>query len=369
MQQSSSNDIAVRSAFDEYCAGLELPEFAVPFEASPAYPVVQYSKGVLVVSGRKDMKYTGWHIAIEQSAELDGYFDKMGIPVVRVRHMNGSEGSYWQLDSITGYLLMKSVPLDHGADSWKQSGIACVWNDCKGTYVHGSQLQCLFFLKGLMDLGYTQPLTLTFSRTVTGQFISGVLRRQEALLDAITRALAKHGRVASLASYAYWVELLPSQEEFTTKKGASYFPPSTTIELTPDYVRTHQADPTHIATIEEFLPSWDGWCESASKMLLEPPRDNNRDAEAEATEPPKEAKLPDEKAAPPRDETITASNDALYRSALREKRRAMDARIIVDDYDWFSLLEICGFVEFKDPQDIVKLHKAIKARMAEQSAS
>ncbi len=274
------------TVLDDYAAAANLPEYAAPVQPSMSFPVIRYAKGVLVVSGKKPMKYTGWHIQTEQNAELDDLLEAQGIQAVRVRHLSGKEETYWSLDSIKGYILCTGVPVSYGPEVHQTTGIPYVWNDYKGTYVYGSQLQCLFYMKGLLELGYTEPLVLSFSRTVTEQFVNKVLRRQEALIETVKKALRKREKPANLGFYAYWVELVKGTEETTTKGGGSYFPPVTTIPapLTPDYLREHQTPAEHKEIIEAFLPMLPAWAEATSARLQEPPRmvNGNHDAPAEA---------------------------------------------------------------------------------------
>jgi hypothetical protein len=353
MMMNNNTDITMRTAFDAYVAGLELPAYAVPFEASSNFPMIRYAKGVTVISGRKPAKYTGWHIQVEQSVELDSLFEQKDIPCVRVRHLSGNEENYWQLDSLEGYILCKSVPAEYGPDAWHQTGIAHVWNEHKESYAYGSQLQCLIFLKGLLDLGYTQPLVLSFSRTVTDHFIRNVLRRQEVILEAVKRALRKCSKPDNVAFYAYWVELVRAEEEVATKGGGSYFPPATTIELTADYVRSHQATPEHLEIIESFLSSWDAWAESASKLLLEPPRDNTSLSSEETEAKPETSE----------DVTIKAVSVALYKAALKGKLHAIESGLISNDQGWISLLQYLEIEEFKTGKDIAKLNAGIEKLM------
>lgn len=365
-------DIAIRTALDEYIAGLELPSYAVPFEASPDFPMIRYAKGVNVVSGRKPMKYTGWHIGIEQSAELDSFFESMGVPVVRVKHLSGNEESYWQLDSIKGYILCKSVPSEYGPNSWQKTGIAHVWNEHKDSYSYGSQLQCLFFMKGLLELGYTQPLVLSFSRTVTEHFIQKVLRRQEAFLEAIKRDLRKHGKVANLASYAYWLTLAKSEEEATTKGGGSYCPPIMVVAppLTVEYVQEHQADPAHLEIIESFVPMWDAWAQSASQRLMEPPRDNETRVAQQDCEAVSKHQERGEA-----DPTIIISGQipessmlALYNAIWQAKQRGIRGGLFTEEAEWWTLLSEIGIAEFTQAH-IGILNKAITALLDEAEAS
>lgn len=359
-----SQDITIRTAFDEYVAGLELPSYAVPFEASPDFPMIRYAKGVMVVSGKKPAKYTGWHIGIEQSAELDALFEEMGVPVVRVKHMGGNEESYWQLDSIKGYILCKSVPSEYGPDSWKKTGVCHVWNEQRDTYAYGSQLQCLFFMKGLLELGYEYPLVLSFSRTVTEHFIQKILRRQEAMLEAVKRAMLKRGKTVNLAFYAYWVELLKSEEEVATKGGGSYFPPVTTITppLTAQYLAEHQALPEHLEIIESFVPQWDAWAEATSKLLLEPPRED-----AKTQEETEENDASDKITSINKDATIKAANDALYKAAMKARQKAFDAQLCKNDRDWLALCETANITEFNKPDDIRVINDLIKELMNKAS--
>lgn len=275
---------------DEYAATAELPECVAPVQPSLIFPHIRYAKGVLVVSGKKPTKYTGWHIQTEQSAELDALLESQSIQPVRVRHHSGNEETYWSLDTIKGYILCNAVPGSYGPLSW-QTGIPYVWNQYAGTYAYGSQLQCLFFMKGLLELGYTQPLVLSFSRTVTEHFVNKVLRRQEALIEAIRKALRKRQKPAALGFYAYWLELSKGTEEVTTKGGGSYFPPMTAIpaSLTADYVWEHQTPIEHLAIIESFLPTMLQWAEVTSRRLQEPSRVNgNSNGTNTEPEPPVE---------------------------------------------------------------------------------
>jgi hypothetical protein len=362
-----NQDIAIRTALDEYVAGLELPEYAVPFVASPDFPVIKYHKGVNVVSGFKPTKYTGWHIAIEQSAELDNLFASMGIPVVRVKHLGGDEVNYWQLNTIDGYILCRSVPpiKGYGPDVWQSTGVPYVWNDCKDTYMYGSQLQVLFFLKGLLDLGYTQPLILTLSRTVTEHFVQKVLRRQEAFLEAVKRAFRKSGKVANLAFYAYWMTIAKDEEETTTKGGGSYYSPAMVIAppLTIEYVREHQALSAHLEVIESFIPQWDTWAQAASQRLLEPPRDNAVESSEEATGEASDKVTPITK-----DATVKAANDALYKAAMKARQKAFDAQLCKNDRDWVALLETAGITEFTKPDDIRVINDLIKELMSNKAS-
>lgn len=271
---------------EDYAASVDLPSYAAPVEPSYSFPLVLYAKGVTVVSGRKPYKHTGFLIETEQSAEVDSLFDSQGTPAVRVRHRSGTEGVYWQLETLKGYFLCKAVPDGYGPDVWEHSGIPYIWNPYKDTYVYGSQLQCLFFSQGLMQLGYTQPLVLTFSRTVTAHFVNKVLHRQEAFINAIKKALAKHGKPDALGIYAYWAELCKG-EEVTVKNGGSYFAPAIAMPspLTVGYAKTHQTPPDHQAIIESFLPLLPTWAEATSTRLLAPPRDNGNGVATQAPEP------------------------------------------------------------------------------------
>ena len=275
---------------EDYAAEAELPACAAPIEASLTFPLVQYAKGVLVVSGRKPQKYTGFQIETEQSTELDALFEAQGLTPVRVRHQNKKEGNYWQLPSIAGYILCKAIPDGYGPDVWK-TGIPYVWNNHKDTYMFGSQLQCIFFSSGLIKLGYTQPLVLTFSRTVTEHFVSKVLRRQEWMINAVKKALKRQNKPADhLAFYSYGMELVKG-EEVMTKDGGSYFAPAIAMPspLTVAYVKRQQTPASHLAIIEEFLPALPQWAEAASFRLMQPPRENGA-VQAAASEPePEEA--------------------------------------------------------------------------------
>ena len=281
----ASNADEANTNLDEYAQQAELPVYAAPVEPSFSFPLVQYAKGVLIVSGRKQQKHTGFQIEMEQSAELDALLEGQS-NAVRVRHRNGTEGNYWQLETLKGYILCKAVPDGYGPQVWQHTGMAYVWNPYKDTYMYGSQLQCLFFSQGLLQLGYTQPLVLTFSRTVTEHFVNKVLRRQEAMLNAVKKALKRQDKPADLAFYAYWLEICKG-EEVTVKNGGSYFAPALAMPtpLTVGYVKSHQAPAEHLAIIEEFLPALPQWAEAASARLLQPPRDTNANA-AEEPEPP-----------------------------------------------------------------------------------
>jgi hypothetical protein len=282
-------------SLDAYAQEAALPPYAAPAEPSYSFPLVQYAKGVLVVSERKPRKHTGFQIETEQNAELDALLDSQGVKVVRVRHRNGTEGDYWQLETLKGYLLCTAVPATYGPEEWKRTGIAYVWNEWRNTYMYGSQLQCIFFSQGLIQLGYTSPLVLTFSRTVTEHFINKVLRRQEAVLSAVSKALKHQNKPADLAFYSYGVELCKG-EEVTTKGGGSYYapaitmPPPNPIREFVDYIKAHQTPTEHLAIIEEFLPFLPQWAGTASMRLLQPPRDNGNFAtpEPEQMEEPAE---------------------------------------------------------------------------------
>ena len=251
-----------------------------------SFPLIRYAKGVTVVSSRKPTKYTGFHIGLEQSAELDDLLSSLGVPAVRVKHKSGNEENYWQLDTLKGYILCTAVPVGHGPEVWRKTGVPYVWNEHANTYNYGSQLQCMLFLMGLLEAGYTAPLVLHLSRTVTEHFLTKVLGRQAAMVELVKKALKRQGKPHDLAIYAYWLELVKSSEEYTTKNGGSYYPPVTTIPapLTGGYLRSHEAPPEHIAAVEAFLPILPQWAEAASARLQEPPRDTGTAAEPE--EPP-----------------------------------------------------------------------------------
>jgi hypothetical protein len=265
---------------DDYAVAAELPLYVAPVVPSMSFPLIRYAKGVTVVSGRSAKKYTGFHIGTEQSAELDDLFEIMGVPAVRVKHKSGNEESYWQLDSIKGYILATAVPDSYGPQAWRKTGIPYVWNEHRDTYNYGSQLQLLFFMKGLLELGYLSPLVLTLSRTVTDHFVHKVLYRQAAMIEAVKKALKKRGKSDDIAFYAYWLELIKSSEEVTTKGGGSYYPLVTTIPgpLTVGYVKSHEAPLEHVTAVEAFLPILPQWAEATSAKLLEPPRDSDNAA-------------------------------------------------------------------------------------------
>lgn len=269
-----SNPDETNSNIDDYGATADLPAFAAPIEPTLLFPMIRYAKGVTVVSGAKPIRYTGFHIQTEQSAELDALLEDQGVSSVRVRHQNGNEATYWQLDSIKGSILCTAIPSSYNPEAWK-SGMAYVWNTHRDTYAYGSQLQCLFFAKGLLEVGYAQPMVLSLSRTVTEHFTSRVLRRQEAMIATIKKALKNHGKPDELAFYAYWLELIKG-EEVTTKGGGSYFAPALTMPspLTVEYIKTHETPREHLAIIESHLPILPQWAQAASARLLEPPREN-----------------------------------------------------------------------------------------------
>jgi hypothetical protein len=285
----------VNTNLEDYAQQVELPPYAAPVEPSFSFPLVQYAKGVVVVSGRRPQKHTGFLIETEQSAEVDGLFEGQGMPTVRVRHRNGTEGVYWQLETLKSYILCKAVPDGYGPDVWERTGIAYVWNPYRDTYLFGSQLQCLLFSQGLLQLGYTQPLVLTLSRTVTTHFVNRVLRRHEAMINAIKKALKKHNKPDGIGFYGYWMELVKG-EEVTVKNGGSYFAPAIAMPspLTVGYVREHQTPADHQAIIESFLPVLPQWAQEASARLVRPPREINDSVTQEEPEPLEEVPEPED---------------------------------------------------------------------------
>jgi hypothetical protein len=288
--QVAATDDENNPNLDDYAQQADLPLYVAPITPSLNFPLIKYSKGVTVVSGIKPQKKTVFHIGIEQSAEIDTIFEGQGVPAVRVRHKNGNEESYWEFESIKGYILCTAVPDSYGPDAWRRTGIPYVWNEHRDTYNYGSQLQCLFFMKGLLEVGYTQPLVLTLSRTVTEHFVNKVLHRQAAMIEAVKKAMKKRGKSDEIAFYAYWLELVKSPEEVTTKGGGSYYPPITTIPgpLTVGYVKEHQAPLAHVTAVEAYLPVLAQWAEATSAKLLEPPRDNAAAAPEQPEQPGEE---------------------------------------------------------------------------------
>src|SRR5436305_916689 len=249
----------------DYAEQVELPEYAAPAQLTYNFPLVQYGKKVTVVSTRKPTTYTGFLIAVEQDPTLDGIFEEQGVNEVRIRHLNGTEDSYWQFDTIICYLLCTAVPTFYGPDSWQQTGVAYVWNEHQNAYTHGSQLQCMIFLKGLLDIGYNQPLVLTLSRTVTEHFMSKVMRRHEAMIAAVKNALKKQNKPNNLSFYAYWMEIIKSAEEVTLKNGGTYHPPalSMPLPLTVGFLKQHQTPRSHLEVIESYLPILPEWAQAA----------------------------------------------------------------------------------------------------------
>src|SRR6266536_3914556 len=111
-------------SIDNYAAAAELPPYAAPLQRSYSFPLLQYGNKVTIVSGRRPAAYTGFLIGTEQDATLSDLFEQGDASQVRIRHRNGTEDSYWQFDSIKGYILCHAIPIEYGPDAWQRTGVA-----------------------------------------------------------------------------------------------------------------------------------------------------------------------------------------------------------------------------------------------------
>src|SRR6267154_1199728 len=68
---------------DGYAQQAKLPIYAAPVVPSLSFPLIQYAKGVTVVSGKKPTKMTSYMIETDQSAELDAIFEQWGASELR----------------------------------------------------------------------------------------------------------------------------------------------------------------------------------------------------------------------------------------------------------------------------------------------
>lgn len=171
----------------------------IRFERGPARrpapvitdPVIQWSTGLPT----KDRTlYAGWLVEIKDGQdELGAAMTAAGFKPVTIKHGSGQFVTHWALPSVSLFLVadgmqtmaeMKQTPDRYGiAFGWKRQDDGRM----------KSVLRCRVFVRELLAVGYDEPLLLTLSGTVTGDFLGG-LERQYAALDAIDALRQEQGK-------------------------------------------------------------------------------------------------------------------------------------------------------------------------------
>jgi hypothetical protein len=93
-----------------------------------------------------------------------------------------------------------------------------------------------------------------------------------------------------------------------------------------------------------------------SPVDRKPVEENKQQAQQKQQLPPPEQQ----------DATIKAANSGLYKAALANKKRALKAEIIHNDYEWNGLLDYAEITEFKGSDDLKKLNETINQLIADR---
>lgn len=133
-----------------------------------------------------------------------------------------------------------------------------------------SQLKARVFLRELLELGYTEPLTLSVKSTLTGDVLAA-LTRQYDVLDAIDALRTQQGKAALHPPfYACSIPIGPGQEVqrgATQKKGI--VPPVALVPtpITREYLVEHYIRKEWVAPIEALLDATVAWSVATSAQI------------------------------------------------------------------------------------------------------
>ncbi len=249
----------------------------IRFERGPARrpapiitdPVIQWSTGLPT----KDRTlYAGWLVEIKDGQEeLGDAMSRAGLQPITIKHGSGQFVTHWALPSVRLFLVadgmqtmaeMKQTPDRYGiAFGWKRQ------DDGRSKSV----LRCRVFVRELLAVGYQEPLLLTLSGTVTGDFLAG-LERQYVALDAIDALRVEQGKPAlNPPFYALAIPFVAGTDVSRGQAGASkeIAPPLVQMPdpITRAYLAAQYIKADWVPLIESRLDATIAWSISESKRI------------------------------------------------------------------------------------------------------
>lgn len=234
-----------------------------------ADPMIQWSTGLPT----KDRSlYAGWLVEIKDGQdELGGAMTQAGMKPITIKHGSGQLVQHWALPRASLFIVADGMQtLAEMKQTSERYGIAFGWQR-KDDGRAKSVLRCRVFVRELLAVGYAEPLLLTISGTITGDFLSG-LERQYAALDAIDALRREQGKAElNPPFYALSIPFGAGPDVVRGQAGASkeIAPPLAAIPdpITRAYLLAQYITNAWAALIEDHLDDTIRWSVSESKRI------------------------------------------------------------------------------------------------------
>lgn len=155
----------------------------------PREPLLQWATGLTTT---KRELYAGWFVEVGTHADLDGAMEAAKIGRVQIRHGSGNVVTHWALPEASLFVICDGVQtMLEMRESEERYGIAFGWRVGEGR--PQSVLRCRVLVQELCAVGYCQPLLLSLKSTLTGDFLSALIRHYETLdtINPIRKAAGK----------------------------------------------------------------------------------------------------------------------------------------------------------------------------------
>jgi hypothetical protein len=232
-------------------------------------PMIQWSTGLPT----KDRTlYAGWLVEIKDGQdELGAAMLQAGYEPIVIKHGNGQFVSHWALPNVSLFIIADGMQtMAEMKQTQERYGIAFGWKKQDDGRMK-SVLRCRVFVRELLQAGYDEPLLLTLSGTITGDFLRG-LEGQYATLDAIDALRIEQGK-AKLAPpfYALSIPFVAGADVTRGQAGMSkdISPPQAAIPepVTRAYLTTNYIKAAWVPLIESRLDDTISWSVSESRRI------------------------------------------------------------------------------------------------------
>jgi hypothetical protein len=156
----------------------------------PREPLLQWATGLTT----KDRQiYAGWLVEVGKDFDLDAAMEQAKIGRVTIKHGSGNLVTHWALETASLFIVCDGVQsIAEMASTQERFGIAFGWRRTEDGRQQ-SVLRCRVLIQELCAVGYCQPLLLSLKSTLTGDFLSALIKHYETLdsINPIRKASGK----------------------------------------------------------------------------------------------------------------------------------------------------------------------------------
>jgi hypothetical protein len=231
-------------------------------------PLLQWATGLQT----KDRHiYVGWLVEANRLEALDVAMKQAGYQQVTIKHGSGNLVTHWAVPAAELFFITEGIQsIGEMSGSKDRVGIAFGWRMLPGNRKQ-SALRARVLLRSLLEVGYTDPLTLSIKGTLTNDLVAALIRQYD-VLEALGVFRSQNGKPPiDLPFYACSILLQPGTEVTRGSGGASreIVPMVAGIPnpVTKDYIASQWIKRDWVPFIEDVLDETISWSIAISALI------------------------------------------------------------------------------------------------------